>query len=133
MITVVHYLYNISIAHDFLIIFKHLHDLWQLEYIIGKKNPHSFVNEVGQLRLQTIQEVFLANKRNAAFVDSCIAHGSYNHTKVKNLWNGAYPADNATSLNCAQAFQRWISSDEANIQQLYLQNRTFPCLTCCSS
>ena len=98
------------------------YDAYQVSAILHSEDPAK-VNPYGQNLVATLKKQVLDGKKNAAFVDSCLHHCGY--------WDGCL-GKAIDGANTSTAFFSFFY-EKPGAQQLWYQNETFPCTSCCGS
>jgi len=98
------------------------YDSYQVGAIL-RSSDSAKVNPYGHHLVATLEEQVLDGTKHAAFVDSCFHHCGY--------WDGCLgkAIDGTTT---SEAFFSFFY-DKPDAKQLWYQNETYPCLSCCSS
>lgn len=94
------------------------YDSWQIQYDLASKDP-AMINKYGTMLVDLVKTQLLQRPQHGAFLDSCEHHcGQWNAIVID-------------GDNIASAFSKWYDS-EPHGKQLWFQNKTYPCQSCCT-
>lgn len=122
-------------------IFQSKFDSWQGIRVLGDlTNDYALINMFGSLIRQTLLNALQAslNTSHAVFLDACSHHcSSCSEVGNHNIWNSNMITAIGSAYNAGQTFASWFDRTNASLapatkHEVYEQNGTYPCHSCCN-